>query len=131
MYGVETRTLNQAVKRNQKRFEGDDFMFRLSKDETQSVFSRSQIVTLNKGRGSNIKYLPYAFTELSVAMLSSVLKSETAINDQRPVGRKKFGGGFGIVNIKIYPMIENICYLCSLRIINHHSHNDNDNKAKV
>ena len=78
IYGVETKALNQSVKRNIKRFEGDDFMFRLTKDEVQSARSRSQIVTLNK-RGSNIKYLPYAFTELGVAMLSSVLKSETAI----------------------------------------------------
>ena len=79
IYGVETKALNQSVKRNIKRFEGDDFMFRLTKDEVQSARSRSQIVTLNK-RGSNIKYLPYAFTELGVAMLSSVLKSETAIS---------------------------------------------------
>jgi len=79
IYGVETKALNQSVKSNIKRFEGDDFMFRLTKDEVQSARSRSQIVTLNK-RGSNIKYLPYAFTELGVAMLSSVLKSETAIS---------------------------------------------------
>ena len=72
IYGVETKVLNQSVKRNLKRFEGDDFMFRLTKDEAQSARSRSQIVTLNK-RGSNIKYLPYAFTELGVVMLSSVL----------------------------------------------------------
>ena len=63
-----------------------DFMFRLTKDEVQSARSRSQIVTLNK-RGSNIKYLPYAFTELGVAMLSSVLKSETAISVNREIMR--------------------------------------------
>ena len=86
IYGVETKVLNQSVKRNLKRFEGDDFMFRLTKDEAQSARSRSQIVTLNK-RGSNIKYLPYAFTELGVAMLSSVLKSETAISVNREIMR--------------------------------------------
>ena len=47
MYGVETRVLNQAVKRNSKRFEGDDFMFRLTKDEATQVSLRSQIVTLD------------------------------------------------------------------------------------
>ena len=87
MYGVETKVLNQAVKRNIQRFEGDDFMFRLTRDEAESAISRSQIVTMKKGRGYNIKYLPYAFTELGVAMLSSVLKSETAINVNREIMR--------------------------------------------
>ena len=67
MYGIETRVLKQAVRRNLKRFEGDDFMFELTKEE----LSTSQIVTLKKGRGSNFKYAPFAFTELGVAMLSS------------------------------------------------------------
>ena len=75
MYGIENRVLKQAVRRNLKRFEGEDFMFELTRDE----LSRSQIVTLNKGRGSNFKYMPFAFTELGVAMLSSVLNSKTAI----------------------------------------------------
>lgn len=74
LYGVETRVLNQAVKRNLERFP-DDFMFQLTKDEC----SRSQIVTLNEGRGGNMKYLPYAFTENGIAMLSGVLRSKTAI----------------------------------------------------
>lgn len=87
LYGVETKALNQAVKRNIKRFEGDDFMFRLTKDEAVQARSRSQIVTLNTARGSNIKYLPYAFTELGVAMLSSILKSEMAINVNRAIMR--------------------------------------------
>lgn len=69
MYGIETRVLKQAVRRNLKRFEGDDFMFELTKEE----LSTSQFVTLKKGRGSNFKYAPFAFTELGVAMLSSVL----------------------------------------------------------
>jgi len=115
LYGVETKVLNQAVKRNIERFP-EDFMFRLNKSEwvflrSQIVTSkestinadtedidgvetslRSQIVTLNNseddlksqivisnGRGQHSKYLPYAFTELGIAMLSSVLRSETAI----------------------------------------------------
>lgn len=74
LYGVETRTLNQAVKRNIQRFPSD-FRFQLSMEEC----SKSQIVTLNAGRGQNIKKLPFAFTEQGVAMLSSVLRSKTAI----------------------------------------------------
>ena len=74
LYGVETRTLNQAVKRNIQRFPAD-FRFQLTMEEC----SKSQIVTLNAGRGQNIKKLPYAFTEQGVAMLSSVLRSQTAI----------------------------------------------------
>ena len=107
LYGVETRVLNQAVKRNIERFPAD-FMFQLTKEETddlrsqiatsssrsQNVIlnvdsenlksqkeisnSRSQFVTLKQGH--NIKYLPYAFTENGVAMLSSVLRSKTAID---------------------------------------------------
>jgi phage regulator Rha-like protein len=75
LYGVETRTLNQAVRRNISRFPGD-FMFQLTKDETDRLL-RSQIVILK--RGQHYKYLPYAFTENGVAMLSSVLNSERAI----------------------------------------------------
>ena len=74
LYEVETRVLNQAVKRNIERFP-DDFMFQLTADEAEA--SRSQFVILK--RGQNIKYLPYAFTENGVAMLSSVLKSDRAI----------------------------------------------------
>ncbi|MCD6412729.1 MAG: ORF6N domain-containing protein [Elusimicrobia bacterium] len=76
LYGVETRVLNQAVKRNLKRFPSD-FMFQLTREENKSL--RSQIVTLKHGRGHHRKYLPYAFTEQGVAMLSSVLNSERAI----------------------------------------------------
>ena len=75
MYGIETRVLKQAVRRNPKRFEGNDFMFELTKEE----LSRCQFGIVNKGRGSNVKYKPFAFTELGVAMLSSVLNSEIAI----------------------------------------------------
>jgi hypothetical protein len=86
MYGIETRVLKQAVRRNIDRFEGDDFMFELTPDEVQE-FSRSQFVTLNKGRGFNMKYAPFAFTELGVAMLSSVLNSKIAIEINRGIMR--------------------------------------------
>ena len=76
LYGIETRVLKQAVKRNISRFP-DDFMFELSKIEYDS--SRSQFVTLNKGRGTNLKYLPSVFTEHGVLMLSSILKSDKSI----------------------------------------------------
>ena len=74
LYNVKTKVLNQSVKRNIVRFP-EDFMFQLSKEETESL--RSQIVTLKQGQ--NIKYLPFAFTELGVAMLSTVLNSEQAV----------------------------------------------------
>ena len=99
LYGVETRALNQAVKRNIDRFP-DDFLFRLNKNEW--TFLKSQIVISNNDattadnkdvatNGDSLKSqfvisnrggdraLPYAFTELGIAMLSSVLRSETAI----------------------------------------------------
>ena len=74
LYGVETKRLNEQVKRNIERFP-EDFMFQLTHEECL----RSQIATLNIKQGQNIKYLPYAFTENGIAMLSSVLRSETAI----------------------------------------------------
>jgi phage regulator Rha-like protein len=74
LYGVETKALKQAVKRNIDRFPAD-FMFELTKRENQTL--RSQNVTLKRGQHS--KYLPYVFTEQGVAMLSSVLKSDRAI----------------------------------------------------
>ena len=73
LYGVETKVLIQAVKRNKCRFP-EDFMSRLTKEEFISL--RSQIVTSNRG---GRRYLPYAFTEQGVAMLSSVLNSNRAI----------------------------------------------------
>jgi 3-dehydroquinate dehydratase len=94
MYQVETKVLNQAIKRNIERFP-ENFRFQLNKEETeelvtnsdkfgqfgfQNASSRSQIVTLNNNKqGQNIKYNPYAFTEQGVAMLSAVLKSDIAI----------------------------------------------------
>lgn len=76
LYGVETKRLNEQVKRNLNRFP-EDFMFQLTQDEV--VRSRSQFATLNAQRGQNIKYLPYAFTRNGIAMLSSVLRSDTAV----------------------------------------------------
>jgi len=90
LYGVTVSVLNQAVRRNRNRFP-DDFMFQLTRDEAQRL--RSQVATLNNGRGpasrsqivilkrgANIKYLPLAFTEQGVAMLSSVLRSPRAVS---------------------------------------------------
>jgi hypothetical protein len=76
LYEVTVGALNQAVKRNIERFP-DDFMFQLTKEEADSL--RSQSVTLEMGRGRHRKYLPYAFTEQGVAMLSSVLRSPRAV----------------------------------------------------
>ncbi|OFV98301.1 MAG: DNA-binding protein [Acidobacteria bacterium RIFCSPLOWO2_12_FULL_54_10] len=75
LYQVPTKVFNQAVRRNLSRFP-QDFMLQLSKEETSSL--RSQIVTLEKGRGRHPKYRPLAFTEQGVAMLSSVLHSDRA-----------------------------------------------------
>jgi len=75
MYGVQTRVLNQAVKRNNKRFPSD-FMFQLTDKELTDW--KSQFVISNKER-MGLRKLPYAFTEQGVAMLSSVLNSDTAI----------------------------------------------------
>lgn len=75
MYQVETRVLNQAVKRNIERFP-DDFMFQLTRDEMENW--KSQIVISNSVN-MGVRRKPYAFTELGVAMLSSVLNSKTAI----------------------------------------------------
>ena len=90
LYGVATKALNQAVKRNIERFP-ERYMFQLNKDDVANMRSqivtdsstetslRSQIGTLNKGQGQHLKYMPYAFTEQGIAMLSAILKSETAI----------------------------------------------------
>ena len=77
LYGVETKRLNEQVKRNIKRFP-EDFMFQLTKDECL----RSQIATLNEGRGQHLKYMPYVFTENGVDMLSSVLRSDRLSHDR-------------------------------------------------
>ncbi|MWB93809.1 ORF6N domain-containing protein [Flavobacterium sp. GA093] len=76
LYGVETKRLNEQVKRNLSRFP-EDFMFQLTENESNSL--RSQIATLKKTRGTHQKYLPFAFTEHGILMLSSILKSDKAI----------------------------------------------------
>lgn len=76
IYGVETRVLVQAVTRNLERFPSD-FMFQLSPDELEKW--RSQIVMSNPGAKMGLRRRPYAFTELGVAMLSSVLRSDQAV----------------------------------------------------
>lgn len=77
IYGVETRALNQAIKRNRKRFP-DDFLFQLNQKEGQEELgSRSQSVILK--RGQNIKYLPYVFTEHGAVMAANVLNSGRAV----------------------------------------------------
>lgn len=88
LYEVETKRINEAVRRNPARFP-EDFVFQLTAEESDSLrsqsatlnaASRSQSVTLKTGRGQHRKYLPFAFTEQGVAMLSSVLRSERAID---------------------------------------------------
>ena len=77
LYEVETRVLKQAVRRNIERFP-EDFLFTLTLDEWNAI--RSQIVMFNKGKGNFPKYLPFAFTEQGVAMLSAVLNSTRAVH---------------------------------------------------
>ncbi len=120
LYGVETKRLKEAVKRNIRRFEGDDFMFILTRDEMEHIRLRSQIASsnsienqinaylrtqfassstseekqltiINKQKPNSnwggSRYLPFAFTELGVAMLSSVLRSDVAIDINRNIMR--------------------------------------------
>ena len=146
LYGVETRVLNQAVKRNIERFPAD-FMFQLTKEETddlrsqfatsssrsQNVIlnvdsenlksqkeisnSRSQFVTLKQGH--NIKYLPYAFTENGVAMLSSVLRSKTAIEVNIRIMRAFTAmRSFLMSNAHIFQRLETVEY--NYLIVNRH-----------
>jgi hypothetical protein len=77
LYDVETRVLNQAVKRNIRRFP-QDFMFRITPEEWKEINSSQIVMSSGKHRGTT--YLPYAFTEHGVTMLASVLKSEKAID---------------------------------------------------
>ena len=90
IYQVETRVLKQAVRRNIERFEGEDFMFELTIDEYNRLKEsiRSQFVMLETdGRGRYPKYPPFAFTEIGVAMLSGVLRSEVAVEANRAIMR--------------------------------------------
>ena len=86
IYGTETSQLKRQVRRNFERFEGEDFMFELTKDEANTLKNniRCQFGTLEQ---SWFRYPPFAFTELGVAMLSSVLNSDTAIKTNRKIMR--------------------------------------------
>lgn len=84
LYGVSTKVLNQAVKRNLARFP-DDFMFRLTADEAAVL--RSQTVTLEPGRGKHRKYLPHVFTEHGSVMLAAVLHSPVAVEASIRIAR--------------------------------------------
>ena len=81
IYGYETKDFNRQVKNNIERFE-EDFRFQLTDDEVKEL-SRWKNSTLNKGRGSNIKYNPYAFTEQGIYMLMTVLKGELAVSQSK------------------------------------------------
>ena len=81
LYGYETKNFNRQVKNNIERFDSD-FMFQLSDTEVEEL-SRRKIFTLNKGRGSNIKYAPYAFTEQGIYMLMTVLKGDLAVTQSK------------------------------------------------
>ena len=87
LYQVETKRLKESVRRNIERFEGDDFMFELTSEEYNSLIIslRSQIATSNERGGR--RHMPFDFTEQGVAMLSSVLKSERAIQVNRSIIR--------------------------------------------
>jgi len=109
-YGIETKQLKRAVRRNIERFEGEDFMFELTNNEVNEL-SRYQIGTLNSGRGGNIKYPPFAFTELGVAMLSSVLISKIAIDTNRKIMRtfvmiRQYALNYAELNQKIEKFIQ-------------------------
>ena len=105
MYGVETAQLKRAVRRNMERFDGDDFMFELTNDEANALKEniRCQSGILDQ---SWFRYLPFAFTELGVAMLSSVLRSETAIEINRGIMRafvmlRQYALGYAELNRKL------------------------------
>ena len=104
LYGVETKRLNEQVKRNIERFP-EDFMFQLTKEECL----RSQIATLNEARGQHLKYYPYAFTEQGVAMLSGVLRSKTAIEVNIKIMRAFIAmRSFLINNAHVFQRLETI-----------------------
>ena len=106
LYGVEAKVLNQAVKRNVARFP-NDFRFQLTKEECL----RSQIVTLNEKQGQHLKYMPYAFTEQGVAMLSSVLRSQTAIEVNIQIMRAFVSmRHFMVNNASVFSRLETIEY---------------------
>ena len=88
IYGYETKNFNRQVKNNKAKFEGDDFMFQLTDEEVEQL-SRCKNFTLNRGsgRGKNVKYCPYAFTEQGIYMLMTVLRGELAVKQSRALIR--------------------------------------------
>ena len=88
IYGYETKNFNRQVKNNIEKFEGEDFMFRLTTEEVEEL-PRCKNFTLNRGtgRGSNIKYNPYVFTEQGIYMLMTVLKGDLAVRQSRALIR--------------------------------------------
>ncbi len=84
IYGYETKNFNRQVKNNIEKFDEEDFMFQLNQEDLK-VLSRCKNFTLNRGsgRGSNIKYLPYAFTEQGIYMLMTVLKGDLAVKQSK------------------------------------------------
>ena len=119
LYGVEAKVLNQAVKRNVERFP-NDFRFQLTKEECL----RSQIVTLNGKQGQHLKYMPYAFTEQGVAMLSSVLRSQTAIEVNIQIMRAFVSmRHFMVNNASVFSRLETMEYH-QLEILQHQQESD-------
>ena len=88
IYCYSTKAFNQQVKNNIERFD-DDFRFQLNEDEIQEL-SRSKILTLKNGRGSNIKYAPYAFTEQGIYMLMTVLKVKCSFEHSKKRNSRYF-----------------------------------------
>ncbi len=117
LYGVETRVLNQAVRRNADRFP-PDLMIQVEASEVADVISnvalggirsRSQFVTLNKGRGQNIKYRPLAFTEHGIVMLASVLRSHEATQVSLRIVRAFVAmRKFLLANAQVFQRIESV-----------------------
>ena len=117
LYGVETRVLNQAVKRNADRFPSD-LMFQVeasevaaavAKEHSDQTCSRSQFVTLNRGRGQNIKYKPCAFTEHGIIMLASVLRSHEATQVSLRIVRAFVAmRKFLLANAQVFQRIESV-----------------------
>jgi hypothetical protein len=122
LYNTETRILKQAVRRNSNRFP-EDFMFELTEDEWISL--RSQIVTLKTGRGQHSKYLPFAFTEQGVAMISSVLNNERAIEINIAIMRsfvslRKFALTYEELTKRVTEIEHNLLRLFALRLGSRH-----------
>lgn len=86
IYGYETKNFKRQVRNNIAKFDGEDFMFELN-DEEVEILSRCKNFTLNTGRGTNIKYKPYVFTEQGIYMLMTVLRGELAIRQSRALVR--------------------------------------------